>query len=118
MPELKEMLEELRGHKALGSVLLARDGTIISSDMPVETNVETFAIMMATIVGATFTAAKELRQMPPKVVIAVSDDTKILLHNTGGKVFIAVVLPRSVEDRQILLKTEEILKEWDVQRRV
>jgi predicted regulator of Ras-like GTPase activity (Roadblock/LC7/MglB family) len=110
MTKIEEMLEGLRSLGTQGSALIARDGTILSADIPEGTNLESFAIMMATIIGAAITASNELKRSPPTTVVSESKDIKIVIHSTGGKAFLAFILPKSKSVKKILAKSEEILR--------
>jgi predicted regulator of Ras-like GTPase activity (Roadblock/LC7/MglB family) len=110
MKKIGEMLGGLRSLGTQGSALIARDGTILSADIPEGTNLESFAIMMATIIGAAITASKELKRSPPTTVVSESKDIKIVIHSMGGKAFLAFILPKGKSAKKLLEKSEEILK--------
>jgi len=109
MKNVEKMLKDLRARGAAGSALIAKDSTIISADMPNEMNIETFAIMMATIVGAAHTAYSELKKAPPRTIIAESEDSKIMLRSSRGKTFITIIIPKDKDEEVFLKKSEEIL---------
>jgi predicted regulator of Ras-like GTPase activity (Roadblock/LC7/MglB family) len=109
----KELLAGLKAHKAIGSAIIGRDGNIISTDMPEDANLENFAIMMATLLGAAITAASEIKITRPSTISAESKDSSIMVHSIGGKSFIAVVLPKDRNVPDILEKCEEILRKLD-----
>ena len=109
MKEIQEMLKGLKLKGAIGSAAISRDGTIIAADIPKGTNIETFAIMMATIIGATVTAAAELNRSPPRTIIAESEDTKILIKSARKKVFLTIILPKDEDEKEFLNRAEEIL---------
>ncbi len=109
MVEYENLLKVLRQQEVIGSAVIAKDGTVISSDILDETNIETFAIMMATIMGAAVTAAAELKKEPPRLVITESEDSKIILRSKGGKAFLVIIIPNGKDVKEILEKSEEIL---------
>ena len=113
MKNIEEMLKALKAKGAIGSALISKDSTIISTDVSNEMNLEVFAIMMATMMGAAVTAYSELNKAPPRVIIAESEDSKIVLQNTEGKVFLAVILPKDKDEEEFLSKSEEILRSLD-----
>jgi predicted regulator of Ras-like GTPase activity (Roadblock/LC7/MglB family) len=110
MEEIEDMLKKLRTHGAFGSAIIARDGTLLASDVTDSANIETFTIMMATMFGAAVTAANELNKKPPTKVVAESEDFKMLLTTKGKKMFLAVILPKDANENEILKKTDKILK--------
>jgi predicted regulator of Ras-like GTPase activity (Roadblock/LC7/MglB family) len=110
MKKIGEMLEGLRPLGTQGAVLIARDGTILAADIPEGENLESFAIMMATIIGAAVTASNQLKRSPPGTVISESEDLKIVIYSKGGKAFLAFILPKGKSVKKILQKSDEILK--------
>lgn len=113
MDKIEKMLKNLKSYNAVGSALINRDGTLISADIPQGTNIETFTIMMATMLGAATTAAKELNKAQPKTVVTESDDSKMVLSSTGKRVFLAVILPINEDITEILRESEKIIKYAD-----
>lgn len=110
MKKIGQMLEDLRPLGTQGAALIARDGTILAADIPEGTNLESFAIMMATIIGAAITASNQLNRSPPGTVVSESKDVKIVIYSKGGKAFLAFVLPKGKGVKNILQKSDEILK--------
>jgi len=113
MDKIKKMLKDLKSYNAVGSALINRDGTLISADFPQGTNVETFTIMMATMLGAASTAAKELNKAQPNTVVIHSADSKMVLSSTGNKAFLVVILPSNEDITEILRESEKIIKYAD-----
>ncbi|MFQ5884490.1 MAG: roadblock/LC7 domain-containing protein [Thermoplasmata archaeon] len=93
-----EMLTLLRNEcKAMASAIVSKDGSVLASDVPDDISEETFGIMSATIMGASVTAAIELKKDPPSRVVFESSDTKTIIMNASRKRIIVVVVPSSTD---------------------
>ncbi len=95
------MLEDVLKHiretiGAEGAAIIGRDGLIISADMPTGVIVETFAIMCATIIGASVTANSEVHNRIPDRVVITSSEGNILMCGAGKKAILVVVVGPSV----------------------
>ncbi len=104
-----EMLTFLRNEcKAMASAIVSKDGSVLASDVPDDISEETFGIMSATIMGASVTAAIELKKDPPSRVVFETKDTKTIIMNASRKRIIVVVVPSST-DPDLVEQSSQVL---------
>lgn len=87
--ELRKVLEELGGHGISPSVIVSRDGLLMSVFSPTPERMEAFAAMSATMLGAAETASRELKKGQPERVIVESKGCRLIVQGAGSKAVIA-----------------------------
>jgi predicted regulator of Ras-like GTPase activity (Roadblock/LC7/MglB family) len=87
---------------ALAVAVVSRDGLVIAAEMPPGVYTETFAIMCATILGASITALSELKRTTPERVIIESSDTRTIILGAGKKALLICVVD-SAKDMNVVL---------------
>ena len=112
MKEVRDMMGTLKDYGVECSALVSKDGTLLVSDMPRDSNAETFGIMMATMLGAAMTACSEMKLNKPVTVLADSKDSKICIRTAEGKFFIAFVLKKGAQEKKIEKLCNEILANY------
>lgn len=104
-----DMLTSLRSDcKAMASAIICKDGSVVASDVPEDVSKETFGIMSATIMGASITAATEMKKDPPSKVVLESNDTKTVIMNASRKRILVVVVPLST-DSDLVVESSQVL---------
>ncbi len=81
---------------AVVAAILARDGTVLSADVPPGVSAETFAILCATIFGAAGTLGSELRRGRPQRGFVDGPETTTALLAAGPEAILALTSDRSV----------------------
>jgi predicted regulator of Ras-like GTPase activity (Roadblock/LC7/MglB family) len=105
-----EMLTSLKNDcNAMASAIVSKDGSVVASDVPEDISKETFAIMSATILGASVTASTELKKEAPTKVIFESEDTKTIIMNASRQRILVVVVPSSTESDLVEESSQVIL---------
>ncbi|MGC8912821.1 MAG: roadblock/LC7 domain-containing protein [Thermoplasmata archaeon] len=77
---------------AIAVAVVSRDGLVIAAEMPPGVYTETFAIMCATILGASITATSELKRTTPDRIILESSDTRTVILGAGKKALLICVV--------------------------
>ncbi len=90
--EENEIISGLSRLGVIGSAILTRDGMILDSDLPLDIHEETFAIMCATMVGASITANSEIDYSSPDKIIVDSSEGKIVLATISQNKILATVI--------------------------
>ena len=93
---IENVLKTLAKMGARGAIVLDKDGTHITSDLPGDINQNTFSIMCATVMGAAKTANSELDRKPLRKVSIDSQDRRIIMMNAGRKLVLSVIVSSSV----------------------
>ncbi|MCK4718567.1 MAG: roadblock/LC7 domain-containing protein [Thermoplasmata archaeon] len=94
---LEPYLDEI---KKVGGVnaatIVSRSGMRVAGEVPSDTHMETFVAMSAIVLGASETAASELKETLKYVEIR-SSKQKILLIGIGGKGILALTIAGDIE---------------------
>ena len=75
-----------------GSAIVTRDGLLISSLLPPDTDAETFAAMSATMIGAAETAVSELKKGTTNRVIVEGNDCKLIAAGVGNNAILVCMV--------------------------
>jgi predicted regulator of Ras-like GTPase activity (Roadblock/LC7/MglB family) len=108
----KSLIEEcLRELKKVGgieaSAIVTRDGLLVSADISVGVDEETFAAMSASMVGAAETAMSEVKAGNVSRVIVESDEHRMISLGAGPKVLLIVETQRQAPLGLVLLRMAE-----------
>ncbi|MEM3444494.1 MAG: roadblock/LC7 domain-containing protein [Thermoplasmata archaeon] len=87
---------------AIAVAVVSRDGLVIAAEMPPGVYTETFAIMCATILGASITAISELKRATPEKILIESSDTRTVIMGAGKKALLICVVD-STKDLNLVL---------------
>ncbi len=110
--DMENILESLREDGVLGSAIISKNGNILSSDLQSNVREETFAIMMATILGATQTVNSDLSMGSSSFIVIYSQKGKIIVANIGEKEFVAVITERNYNTTGLFGKLENITQSF------
>lgn len=91
---------------AVGAARVSPNGEVIRAELPPGVHAETFAIMAATMVGASATAALELHRAPPRCVVSQSADATIVVLRTGPTELLALVFDTRIDLAAVLEAVE------------
>ncbi|MEW5760164.1 MAG: roadblock/LC7 domain-containing protein [Candidatus Thermoplasmatota archaeon] len=91
MREVYKLFLPLKECGAEGYVYITRAGATIFSDLPQNISEETFALLSATIMGASEVAYSELKQSLPEKVIISSGKKEMLVCPVNEKSILVVI---------------------------
>ncbi|MFW6196152.1 MAG: roadblock/LC7 domain-containing protein [Thermoplasmatota archaeon] len=97
MAEMDEIISNLMRKGIRGSAVIDKEGNVYSSDLPRSIHEETFAIMCATIVGASNSANSELDRSRTNKVIIDSKEGHIVIANTKNNLLLTVIVDKKRE---------------------
>ncbi len=88
---LKKLLTELRSRVNVEScAVISRNGIMMAADLPKGAKEETFALLSATIFGASEVAFTELGKPQPDKVVVHSEGAKLVVISAGPKAILVV----------------------------
>jgi predicted regulator of Ras-like GTPase activity (Roadblock/LC7/MglB family) len=107
---MDEMLKQLReACGAVASAVVLKDGLMMHHDIPDDVELTTFGIMSATIVGASVTAATELKREEPSRVVVETGDLNIMIYNAGKRALLVVAVPRGTKFEDVDESVQDVL---------
>jgi len=92
---VKEIKEDM---KAEAVAIVSREGLMLAGELMPNVHDETFAIIAATILGASLTAYSELGKMMPEIIILKGGDAITLLGATGADSLLVVTVGENSPD--------------------
>jgi predicted regulator of Ras-like GTPase activity (Roadblock/LC7/MglB family) len=102
------VLEDLRARiEGIATALVARNGTVLYADLPVEVHAETWAIMCATIVGAAVTANGEVGRAPPDRVVLDGADSRTVIVASGTQALLVATVPGCADLARVATELEK-----------
>ena len=103
---IEAILHEIEGAEGVEEALLvSRNGTYIAGTVPKGVHVETFAAMLAILLGAAENSTSELKEVLDNVVINL-EMTKIVIVHGGPKALLVLRMPK-VADSHLIKKGME-----------
>lgn len=96
---LRDMKTRVAG---IATAFVARDGRVISADLPEGVYAETFAIMSATILGAAAAASAELGRTGPGRIVIEGLDTTTVVIGSGEHSLLVAVADSSADPEKLL----------------
>lgn len=106
MASMDEVISGLMRKGIKGSAVVDKEGSVYSSDLPPSVHEETFAIMCATIIGASNSANSELDRGSTNKVIIDSKDGHIVIASTKNNLLLSVIVDKR-EDLEIIFDEVE-----------
>jgi predicted regulator of Ras-like GTPase activity (Roadblock/LC7/MglB family) len=107
---MDEMLKQLRETcGAVASAVVGKDGLMMHHDVPDDVELTTFGIMSATIVGASVTAATELKREEPARVVVETGDLNMIIYNAGRRALLVVAVPHDTKIEDVDESVQDIL---------
>ncbi|MGP8077131.1 MAG: roadblock/LC7 domain-containing protein [Thermoplasmata archaeon] len=106
---IKDLNTRIEG---MATALVSRNGSVLFADVPAGIYTETFAIMCATIFGASATANTEFNRMPPKQIIIEGRDSTTVIVGRGEKALLIAVVDKPADVTKVLgevVKLAEVL---------
>ena len=105
-------LRDLReGNPAIYWAVVARDGVVITEELPENVHHETFAIMCATLLGAAHTLNSEFPDSDVERIIIEAGKFRLLIIGVDLESLVAVILPRNLDLSSLLVYLQRILKQ-------
>lgn len=86
----------------IATALVARNGVVLSADLPEGVFAETFSVMCATILGAATTASRELSRTDPQRVVFEGPDSTTLIVGAGETALLVVVVDRTADSARVV----------------
>ena len=100
MTEVREILDQL---KAIQGVIVSKDGRPVEMRLPSNMNVETIAIMAATVFGGSMTLNTEAGKQNPKIINIKSEDFDTAIYPCGKR-SLAIVMMGEKSDYDNVMK--------------
>lgn len=109
---IEKGLRDLReGNPSVYWAYVARDGVVISQDLPDGVHQDTFAIMCATMLGAAHTLNSEFPDSEVERIILESGRYRMLLVGLDQDSIVALVVPRNLDISALLVYLQKIKKQ-------
>ncbi len=109
---MEKILDYLKEEGVLGTAIISKNGDILTSDLKSNVSDETFALMMATILGAAQTVNTDLGMGPSNIIVIYSQRGKIIIATIGKKEFVAIITERNFNSTELFHKLEDINKRF------
>ncbi len=109
MDNMDEVISNLMRKGIKGSAVIDKEGSVYSSDLPPSVHEETFAIMCATVVGASNSANSELDRGGANKVIIDSKEGHIVIANTKNNLLLTVIVDDKKELGMIFDEVEKAI---------
>ncbi len=104
-------LEEIKAIEGVGgAVLVSRGGKFIAGSVPPSADADTYAAMMATLVGSADTVVTEMRESLKEIVLSM-EKSRILVIQDGPKALYALRIRRDADVEAILARVKEMSPE-------
>ncbi len=87
-----EILDQLMGKGVYAAAIIDREGNIVGSDFPGDMYGETFAVMCATIIGASNSANSEIGRSKVRKIILDSKEGTTILSSVNKDLLLAVIV--------------------------
>ena len=110
MANMDEVISNLMRKGIKGSAVIDKEGSVYSSDLPPSVHEETFAIMCATVIGASNSANSELERGGTNKVIIDSNEGHIVIANTKNNLLLTVIVDKKREMGMIIDEVETAIK--------
>jgi len=109
MVGMDEVITSLMRKGIKGSAIIDKEGSVYSSDLPPSVHEETFAIMCATVVGASNSANSELDMSGTNKVIIEAKEGHIVIANTKNNLLLTVIVDKKRELGKIFNEVEKAI---------
>ena len=109
---IEQGLRDLRkGNPAVHWALMARDGVVLTSDLPDGVHHETFAIMCATMLGAALTLNSEFPEGEVERIIVEAGRYRVIVIGIDLERLMALVVPRNMDLGSLLVYVQKVRKQ-------
>jgi len=106
----KGMRELREGNPAVHWALVARDGVVLSSQLPQGVHSETFGIMCATLLGAAHTLNSEFPEGEVERVIVEAGRYRVVVMGLDVDALLSIIIPRNMDLSSLLVFIQKIRK--------
>jgi predicted regulator of Ras-like GTPase activity (Roadblock/LC7/MglB family) len=108
---IEKGLRDLReGNPAVYWALMARDGVVLTTDLPEGVHSETFAIMCATMLGAALTLNSEFPEGDVERIIVEAGRYRVIVIGLDMERLMAIIAPRNMDISSLLVYVQKIMK--------
>lgn len=108
---IEKGLRDLReGNPAVHWAYMARDGVVLTQDLPDGVHHETFAIMCATILGAAHTLNSEFPEGEVERIMIEAGRYRVLVMGIDQDTLMSLVVPRNMDISSLLVYVQKVLK--------
>jgi len=110
--KIEKGLRDLReGNSSVYWALMARDGVVLTSELPEGVHNDTFAIMCATMLGAALTLNSEFPEGDVERIIVEAGRYRVIVIGLDIERLMAVVVPRNMDMSSLLVYVQKIMKQ-------
>lgn len=107
---IEKGLRDLReGNPAVHWALMARDGVVLSYDLPDGVHQDTFAIMCATMLGAAHTLNSEFPEGEVERIVLEAGRYRVMIIGLDQEVLMAVIVPRNMDLGSLLVYIQKVI---------
>jgi predicted regulator of Ras-like GTPase activity (Roadblock/LC7/MglB family) len=107
----KGMRELREGNPAVHWALVARDGVILTEDLPDGVHGETYGIMCATLLGAAHTLNSEFPEGEVERIIVEAGRYRVMVMGLDADTLLSVIVPRNMDLSSLLVYIQRIRKQ-------
>ena len=102
MTEVRKILDQLKTTEGvIGCGVVSKDGRPVEMRLPPDMNVDTIAIMAATVFGGSMTLNTEAGRQTPSTIKIKTEDFKTIIGQCGRR-SLAIVMMEDSTDRDII----------------
>lgn len=109
--ELIKIIGDLKKDGVLGAAFVKKNGNILATELPKLVNDETFAIMMATMMGAAHTVNTGLELGDINNISVNSHRGKIVIISINEDVFLASIIDHSYKVDDFVSKVKTLCQD-------
>lgn len=103
MTEVRKILDQLKAIQGvIGCGIVSKDGRPVEMRLPSNMNVETIAIMAATVFGGSMTLNTEAGKQNPKTIKIKSEDFNTAIYQCGRRSLAIVMMEENSDYEQVI----------------
>jgi len=103
MTEVRNILDQLKATEGvIGCGIVSKDGRPVEMRLPANMNVETIAIMAATVFGGSMTLNTEAGKNNPNIIKIKTEGFKTTIYQCGRRSLAVVMMEESSDAEKIM----------------
>ena len=107
---IEKGLRDLReGNPAVHWALMARDGVVLTHDLPDGVHQDTFAIMCATMLGAAHTLNSEFPDGEVERIVLEAGRYRVMIIGLDQDTLMAITVPRNMDLGSLLVYVQKVI---------
>ena len=115
MTEVRKILDQLNAMEGIiGCGIVSKDGRPVEMRLPSNMNVETIAIMAATVFGGSMTLSTEAGKQNPKIIKIKSDDFKTSIYRCGKRSLAIVMMDEKSDNEKMMELIDQLGNEFGI----